>query len=508
MKQKIRLITLATVAAFLYQGGVLARQSGQPQIKSGPDKPQDRVIDLEEAVRMAQRQSFEYKVAINRYQSSMWNYRNYMASFRPMLYLDGTTPNYSRAINKITLPTGEDAFVHQNQAYSALNLGIRQNVTFTGGILQMSTSLNRIDVFGPNRHTRYSSIPASISYQQSTVGYNPFRWRRQIEPLRFESAQRELVTGMEQIGSQVVQHYFELLSAQSRRRLSRQNLASADTLYAISQERFKLGTVSQSELLQLRLNVLNAQNQSTQDSVNLVLARQQFARFLGLPDDRGWELDIPEKVRFFEVTLEDALRHARKNSQQVLDSRLQRLEAEQTLAQTRAENKLKFSIQANLGISNTAPQLGGLFHHMENQQNLLVGFSLPILDWGQARTQRSRAEAQLALVQSQIEQRTMQFEQEIALHTSRWNLHRQQLAVAAETRAIAGQNYEMEVQRYMAGNISINDLNTSQNQKDNAANAYIQAIRTYWELYFTLRRLTLYDFEQNRPLVFTAIIDE
>src|SRR5690606_3214723 len=214
---------------------------------------QERTITLQEAVRLAQEHSFEYKVALNSYQSSVWSYRNYIASFRPMLYLDGTVPNYSRAISKITLPTGEDTFVLQNQAYSTLNLGIRQNVALTGGVVSVSSSLNRIDVFGNNRQIRYSSVPASISYYQNAIGYNPFKWQKEIEPLRFESADRAFVTRMEEIGGQTVRHYFDMLAAQARQELSRQNLAKADTLHGITRERFKLGTVAQSELLQLRL---------------------------------------------------------------------------------------------------------------------------------------------------------------------------------------------------------------------------------------------------------------
>src|SRR5690606_26148621 len=118
---------------------------------------QGKRLSLQSAIRMAQEQSFEYEVALNRYQSSVWRFRNYNASFLPTLYLDGTIPNYSRAISRITLPSGEDTFVSQNQAYSSLNLGIRQNVALTGGVFSLSSSLNRIDVFGSDRQVSYAS---------------------------------------------------------------------------------------------------------------------------------------------------------------------------------------------------------------------------------------------------------------------------------------------------------------------------------------------------------------
>ena len=38
-------------------------------------------------------------------------------------------------------------------------------------------------------------------------------------------------------------------------------------------------------------------------------------------------------------------------------------------------------------------------------------------------------------------------------------------------------------------------------KKDSARRSYIQALRNYWTGYYNLRRLTLYDFERNAPIV-------
>lgn len=454
-------------------------------------------ITLFEAVDIAQKQSLSYKIALNTYQSSNWNYRNFQISFYPTLFLDGTTPNYARTVTKITLPNGDDTFVNQNQAYSSLNLGLSQNVGATGGVFTLGSTLNRIDVFGGNRQVSYSSIPVSISYNQETIGFNEFKWLKRIEPLRFEVADRTFLTSMEQISTETVNLFFSMLAAQARQALSAQNFASTDTLLQISRERFKLGTVSKSELLQLRLSLLTAQKQLTQDSINLVLARQQFSQHLALPTDIMWQLSIPEEVRYFDVTFDRALQMAKDNNKDVLQFRLDRLEAEKNLAKVKAESKLKFNVQANFGLSNVSPDIPGLLRQLENQQHIMVGFSLPILDWGNAKTKRLRAEADLAMVESEIEQGQMQIEQEVALQVAKWGLQQQQIEVVRESKVIAEENYELEKQRYVMGSITLNDLNIAQQAKDNGYIAYFEAIRAYWELYFSLRRITLFDFENN-----------
>jgi len=460
---------------------------------------QEKIVRMEDAIRMARENSFEYKSAQNRLQTGIWRHENFKASFLPTLYMDGTVPNYSRAISKITLPTGEDTFVGQNQAYSSANLGIRQNVGLTGGTFSIKSSLNRLDVFGNGGQTRYSATPFSMSYSQNAIGYNSFKWQKKIEPLQMEASNRQYASDMERIANQAVAYFFSTLSAKARYEMSQQNIANADTLYRITQDRFKLGNIAQSSLLQLKLNTLNARKQLAQDSVDYILAKKQLAKYLRLPDgDFGVVLE--DDIAFFDIPYEEALHHANSNGRNVVDFRLQRLNAEQEIAQTKAQSGLKFDLNANFGMTNTARNIGGLIRGMENQQQVSVGFSLPIMDWGYARTQRQRAESNLAMVESEIEQRQLQIEQEIALYTSRWNLQQRQFAVAREARDIAAQNYGLEVGRFLRGNISINDLNAAQQQKDSAANAYIEAVRAYWELYYTLRRLTLYDFREGTKL--------
>ena len=50
---------------------------------------------------------------------------------------------------------------------------------------------------------------------------------------------------------------------------------------------------------------------------------------------------------------------------------------------------------------------------------------------------------------------------------------------------------------YLLGKSTILDLNAAIAEKDNSRRAYIAALYNYWSLYYTLRSMTLYDFERN-----------
>ncbi len=61
--------------------------------------------------------------------------------------------------------------------------------------------------------------------------------------------------------------------------------------------------------------------------------------------------------------------------------------------------------------------------------------------------------------------------------------------------------YDITKARYLIGKISITDLNIAQAEADNSKSNYINTLWIYWRNYYDLRRLTLYDFEQDMPIM-------
>ncbi len=111
-----------------------------------------------------------------------------------------------------------------------------------------------------------------------------------------------------------------------------------------------------------------------------------------------------------------------------------------------------------------------------------------------------QAKANRDLIEIDVQQEERKFEQEVFLQTQQFNMQKRVLASAAKADTIAGLRYEITKQRYLIGKISITDLNLAQQEKDQATQSYIGALRSFWNNYYTLRRLTLYDFERNEKI--------
>ena len=118
-----------------------------------------------------------------------------------------------------------------------------------------------------------------------------------------------------------------------------------------------------------------------------------------------------------------------------------------------------------------------------------IGITLPILDWGKGRGQVRVARSQRDLVGTQVEQSRTDFDQNIRKLVGQFNLQGLRVRVAARTDSTALRRSEVARR-----------LNVSIEEKDAARRNYLNALHTYWSLYYTLRSLTLYDFFEGRPL--------
>ena len=468
---------------------------------SFPSLAQEEYLDLKGAINRAQKQSPSYYRAINLAENRYWNYKQFRASLLPQLNLSGTLPNFSSAIDRVTLPDGTFSFPEREQLFMSGNLSVDQNIILTGGRLSLISSLQRTDVYRPDRRVNFFSTPVSVSYFQPMFLYNRLKWENKIQPLAYEASRRSYSEDLEDIANETTRLYFEALNAKVTKRIAEQNVKNNDTIYKISVGRYNLGKIAENELLQIELNLLNAENALTNARLNYEVASQNLKRYLEIPVNTELDLSIPSGVPQMEANLEKALSEARKNRAAVLQFRQRRLEAEQSVAEARGNTNYNFNLSANFGINRQASEFNTAYATpYAQQQNISVGINIPIIDWGQARSQIRRAEANRDLQEANIRQDEINFEQEIFLQVMQFNAQYQRLEIAAKADTVAQKRYEVARQRYLTGKISITDINIAQSEKDRAKQSYIQELRNFWQAYYTLRRLTLYDFDKNRVI--------
>lgn len=455
-------------------------------------------LDLSATIRLAQEQSPSVQSARNTYLSAYWNYRYYRANYLPSVTLT-STPYLNKEINKITQSDGSALFLKQNQMGADLTLKVNQNIALTGGSLFLKSGLSALDELG-SKTAAFSTQPIVIGYQQSLFSYNPLRWDRRIEPLRFREARKQYAEALELVSAHACNHFFSLATAQMRYELAQQNFASADTLYRMAQGRYQIGTITENEMLQLEINRLNEETSVMDAQMYLEETMQNIRSYLGLDQQTPLHLVIPESVPDFAVPMQQALEMALQNSPDPDMYQEMRLESERSLAYARGNARLRADLYLQLGLSQTGPSVPMAYHRLNNQEYASISLSLPILDWGRARGQVRVARSQLELTNTRAEQGMRDFRQNVQKLVLQFNMQARKVHIAALTSQRAQQRHLVARRLYVMGRNSVLDLNAATSEQNSARTGHLSALQTYWSLYYTLRSLTGYDFERNLPI--------
>ena len=452
-------------------------------------------LTLPQAIEMAKKQSPSARSARHTFLAQYWNYRYYRANYLPSLTLS-SSPYINNEINKITQGDGTSLFLSQSQFGGDLSLSINQNIPLTGGTFFIRSSVNYLREM-ESKMNMFSTVPVSIGYSQSLFGYNSLKWNRRIEPLRYAEAKKSYAETIELVSAQACNHFFNLATAQSNLSMALDNYANADTLYRMAQGRYKLGTITENEMLQLEIRRLSEEANAMDAQIAHEETLQQFRSFLGLGQDTFITLLLPDSVPDFTVPFSEALEMAMKNSPDPVYYERIRKEAGSNLANAKANAGLKADIYLQFGLSQTGNTLPGAYKRPMTQEYGSLTISLPILDWGRGRGKVRVARSQQELVEIQAQQGMEDFTHNVQKLVSQFNMQARKVRIARLTDRRARHRHTVAMRLYIMGQNTLLDLNDAIAEQNSAGRSYLYAMSTYWSLYYTLRSMTGYDFREH-----------
>ena len=454
------------------------------------ESPSDSLrLTLSDAIALAQRQSSDAMAARHTLEAAEWSFRYYKANYLPAVFLN-SSPSLNRQISSITQPDGTNVFMRQNQLNTDLSLNISQNVALTGGTLFVRNELQRLDEFEQKTHN-YSSVPLSIGYQQNLFGHNSLRWARRTEPMRHNIARKQYAETMELVASRTSTYFFMLASAQTNLDIARQNFAVSDTLLRYARRRYERGSITENEMLQLEVGKLTEETNRLNAEAEVEDAMQTLRSYLGIKDNLPIAVVPDTLISEDVVDADEALALALENNPDPEQLRLNVVESESALSSAKANRGLKADLYMQFGLSQKGSTLTEACTRPLNQQYVSLSLSLPLLDWGRGKGQVRVAKSRLELTQTQSEQAMQDFRLNVLKMVRQYNLQAYRVKIAYRTRKTALRRYDVARWLYMQGRTTLLEFNTSINEKDNAQRAFINALQTYWSLYYGLRSLTL-----------------
>lgn len=456
-------------------------------------------LTLENAIVMARKNSVGSAVALDELRTAYWEWRTYRADRLPEIALTATAPSYSDRYSSYMDAEGNYSFVRSHSLDIQSQLSVTQNIPLTGGKLQLTTTLDFLHQYGADKGNRFMTIPVALSLSQPVFGVNALRWRGKIEPVRYSEAKAAFMSATEDVALTTIGLFFNLILSRENLVTANLNLENARKLYSVAKKKRAMGRISNNDLLQMELNVLDAESKYTQSETTLKSNMFALRSHLNIDSDVEIYPVVPSSIPATSISYDHALSEALANNKFAYNIRRRQLEAEYEVAKAKGDMR-QVNLFVQVGYTGTDNRIGDAYSRLRSNQLVEVGFSIPIVDWGKRKGKVKVAESNLRVTESRLRQEATDFRQELYVLVERYCNQGRQLENATRAYEIAKQRYDTNVQTYMIGMISTLDLNDSQQRKDESMRNYINELYLLWNYWYQIRSITLFDYQANTPI--------
>jgi len=456
-------------------------------------------LTLQDVVSLAIEQSADVKYAQNTNVNYYWRYKNFKTSNMPKLVLSGELPTFVNSIEAIGQDNGSTVFQKVHSLTTSARLSLAQSIALTGTYISASTSATRFQDY-IYHSTQFNGSPLSFSFYQPIFALNWLKWQKKTEPMVYNEAQRDYIETIEEISLTSMYRFFRFLLVQTNFNLAESNLKNSTNNLQIAQTKKDIGTISENNYARNELAVLNAQKALNKARIDFKNADFELKSYVGLPLNRKIDLQMPLNTTLFEINPAVALEEAKANRKEGSEYKRRLIEANRNLVSAKRSTGLSATLEGSYGLANRANDLPGIYKDAPLQQYLGLQLSIPILDWGASASSVKLAESRRDLIIYDVEKDRTDFERSVIVQVEQFSLLKDLLVTTKEADKVAANGYLIALKLFQNGETTITDLNIALSERDNGKRDYIYSLQSYWEAYYKLRILTLYDFEKNAKI--------
>lgn len=456
---------------------------------------------LPELMELGKERSLQAFRAKRQYALEYWRYRSFKASLLPSLDLELEPFSYNRSfVERYDADLNIDVYRQQQNLNSFARLSLNQNILWTGASVYISSSFERLVNYGENRLQSYNTTPVRVGVVQPIMAFNALKWQKKTAMLELDKAKNQFIVDQQKVNMRTVSLFFQWALASAKVDIARGNKKAANRLYEIAKKRYDLGSIEKDELLNLELEDFTSTTTLTRYEQDLETIVSDLKLFLNLESLRAQSPELPEMVPSLKIGLQEAQHLAQQNNPGLLDAQIQEIHADRDLDRAIKKNRFDLSVNASFGLNQQAEHFQNAYSRFLDQQIVAIQFSMPLLDWGERKGNIKMAKMTKELAETQIEQDRNDIMRQLRLAVTNFNLQEEQVLAALKARNIARESYTITEKRFLSGKVDVLRLTSARSARQTATEQYIQSLQQYWEYYYEVQQLTLYNFIKETTL--------
>ena len=452
-------------------------------------------LTLDKVIHLAQDSAITAFQSRQEYQSRQASYEAFEALRKPQLSLR-LVPNYTHIVSD---PTRDYVYLRNFDIFStSAQLKLSQKVLPFGGEAYVGTQAIWSEFFreqATGYPRQFVSTPLLVGYSHSLLGYNPFRWEKQVEDQRLQAARQQHEYDLRRIAEEAAVRYFRLLCRQRLVVVRQEELSLNDTVLAIAREKATIAIVTQQELHAMELQLQNSINLLAAARKEEQKARTELASLLRMrqiPNDTAL-MEIPDMPPLTPYTADEVAMLAKNNSPAYQQQLAELTEARHQEEKAHKERGVNVGMDINLGLQQVNSTLGSAY---KNQQLYALGsvqFNIPIMDHGAARKRHAAATAWVERQESALQETERRLAEDATVTLQKLNANRKMLENTEQTVKQAENMFYETADNYANGLCDINTFTLGQNRWITAYSNYLTVLEDFWKAYYHLQTLIQYE---------------
>lgn len=458
------------------------------------------VMTLEESIAIAKTSSPDIKKSILNLLSNRKSLDAQRASLKSKFALDVTPIDFNRS------RVFNDFFSvwNTNEDYNSFaNFSVSQPITATDGRISLNNRLGYRDNFSEAQDIRTKTYSNNLFLQldQPIFTYNRNKLQLAELELNLENAQLSNAMQLLNLERNVTQSFYSFYQAQNGIEIAQDEYENQQVSFEITKNKVDADLLAEEELYQAELNLATSKSTLQNQRVTMDNAADDFKLLLGINLAESVEVQVDINFITQKVDLNQAIQHGLDQRMELRQRSIDIERSQFELVRTNALNEFKGSVSLSMGIFGDNVQFPDVYESPTNNPRVAVSFSIPLWDWGEKKARLAASTANLDITKIDLENERNNIIINIRkVYRNLQNLETQ-IEIAQQNIKNAELTYEINLERYQNGDLTSMDLNQFQNQLSDKKSALANSLINYKIELLNLKIQSLYDFENNQPVV-------
>ncbi len=398
-------------------------------------------------------------------------------------------------------------------ASSAGTFSINQRILPTDGLISFrntfSYNYNYTEsnlAIDPENRTFNNNL--SVSLTQPIFTYNRTKQQLKTLELNYESSLLRYLLQQLNLEKNVAQEFYNVYSQQMRLNIANDELKNNEDSYVIIKNKVEGDLLAKEELYQAEVNLATSRSTVYNAEITLQNSMDMFKVLIGMPIKDTVIILAEIETDSIVVSAAQATDLALKNRMELREREISIENSMFSLIEAKSTNEFAGSITASFGMNANNEDIGLLFDKSAKTPSVGITFEIPLFDWGERKAEIKAAEANLRSAEIDLEKEMIDIEVNIRSVVRNLENLKNQIEIQRKTVENAELTYEINLERYLNGDLTSLDLGIYQNQLSDTKMSLTNAIINYKLELLNLKIQTLYDFENQVSVIPKELLEK